>query len=38
MAQMPISDPKAGPTETDEETVLVELYGEPDADYTEGRG
>lgn len=32
MAQMPIPDPKAGPTERDEEDVLQSLYGEPDDD------
>lgn len=32
MAQMPIPDPKAGPTEKDEEAVLEGLYGPPDDD------
>ncbi|WP_255267266.1 hypothetical protein [Actinomadura madurae] len=32
MAKIAIPDPQAGPTEADEEQVLAELYGEPDAD------
>lgn len=36
MAQITIPDPQAGPTETDEEAVLVELYGPPDGDGVYG--
>lgn len=32
MARMEIPDPEAGSTETDEEAVLREQYGDPDAD------
>ncbi|NEA22599.1 hypothetical protein [Actinomadura bangladeshensis] len=32
MAQTTIPDPQAGPTEADEEAVLTEMYGPPDAD------
>ncbi|WP_281181964.1 hypothetical protein [Actinomadura macra] len=32
MAEIEIPDPEAGPTETDEASVLAELYGKPDSD------
>ncbi|WP_168220879.1 hypothetical protein [Actinomadura sp. WMMA1423] len=32
MARTEIPDPEAGPTEGDEEAVLKDLYGPPDAD------
>lgn len=32
MAHIEIPDPEAGPTEPDEEQILSQMYGEPDAD------